>query len=76
MKLTNIRLQGNEHGKPTPDIVYADLVHDDGRIAISATLDYILTRIRDRSYQVEGVKVELKDERGAVCSFVRLTRYE
>lgn len=57
MRITNIHLAGNEDGHLKPDVIYAELVRDDGSIAISATLEWILTAIRDRGYEVEGVAV-------------------
>ena len=75
MKLTNIRLAGNEHGLLQQGLLYADLVDDEGIRVISATLDYILEAIRDREYKVDGVSVKWIDCRGTKCSYVSLDKY-
>jgi len=74
-KLTNIHMEGNEHGQLRKDIIYAELRSPDGSLAISATLEYILAKIRDRNLTVAGVSVDWKDARGAKCSKVSLNKY-
>jgi len=57
VKIVDIYLLGNEHGQRDPNVIYAKLVDDDGGLLIAATLDYILTAIRDRNLKVDGVNV-------------------
>lgn len=75
MRFRNIYLAGNEQGRLTPNVIYAELVDEDGRVVIMATLEFILIAIRERNYQVEGVTVEWKEQRDARCSYVKLDRY-
>lgn len=76
MRLRNIHMAGNEHGQLAKDTIYAALVDDEGNVVISATLQYILVAIRERGYQVQGVTIEYKQERGAMCSNVKLDLYQ
>ena len=73
MRLTNIRLEGNEERRGLRrDVVYAELLNDDGSIVIAATLEYVLAAIRDRRYRVDGVVAENYDKGN---SRVVLSRY-
>lgn len=72
MKIANIHMSGNEHGQLVADTIYAELVDDAGEVVIKATLQYILSTIRIHEYKVDGVSVEWKESRGALCSTVRL----
>lgn len=72
MRLINIKLSGNEKTGLRKDTIYATLVDDGGSIVISATLEYVLTAIRERGYEVEGVTVNKHTARG---STVRLDKY-
>ena len=47
-----------------------------GNIKISATLEYILSKIRDMDLKIEGVTVDWKRNRGSMCSSVALTLYK
>lgn len=76
LKLTDIRLAGNEHGQLRADVLYAKLRNEEGRVVISADLGYILAAIRDRNLQVEGVEVEYYMARGTQCSEVKLMSYD
>ncbi len=76
LHLQKIRMAGNEHGQLRVNTIYAELVHDDGTIAISATLEYILSSIRDGDLAVEGVTVLLNVQRGSKCSEVLLDNYK
>ena len=68
-------MAGNEHGQLRPNTIYAELVHSDGKVAIMATLEYILAAIRNRDLAVEGVSVKKYMSRGSYCSEVFLDRY-
>lgn len=72
-RLQNIMLCCNEHGQLKADCIYAELVDENGKIVISATLQYVLAAIRDRKLEVEGVKVEHKEYRGAFNSEVSIS---
>lgn len=74
-KLTNIRMAGNEHGRLTPDTIYAELHLMSGPLVIAATLVHILKTIRDENLAVEGVSVTHKIQRGAYCSTTELEFY-
>jgi len=74
--LQNIRMDGNEHGQLRPNTIYAELVHNDGTLIISATLEHILASIRDRDLAVEGVTVQSSVQRGTKCSTVLLNNYK
>ena len=74
--LRNIAMKGNEHGQLRPDTIYAELIHADGTLAISATLEYILSSIRDLDLAVEGVTVLKNVQRGTKCSEVVLDKYK
>jgi hypothetical protein len=74
--LQKIKMSGNEHGELRADTIYAELVHDDGTLAISAKLEYILSSIRDGNLAVEGVTVQSNVKRGAKCSEVLLDNYK
>jgi len=69
-------MSGNEHGLLRANTIYAQLVYNDGTIAISATLEYILSSIRDRGLAVEGVTIQSNVQRGAMCSEVILDNYK
>ncbi len=71
-KLQKIRMSGNEHGRLRANTIYAELVDSDGKLAISATLEHILSIIRDQSLAVEGVSVHRNVQRGEYCSEVTL----
>lgn len=71
-KITNIAMSGNEHGQLRADTIYAKLVDYQGEMVISATLEYILSEIRNREYEVDGVNVEWTKQRGVMCSDVYL----
>lgn len=73
--IQNIVLKGNEHGKLKPDVIYAELVNENGETEMSATLDYILAAIRDRNLEVEGVTVNWREYRGAKNSEISLDFY-
>jgi len=75
-RLQKIKMSGNEHGQLRANIIYAELVHRDGTLAISATLEYILTAIRDRGLGVEGVTCQTNVQRGTKCSEVLLDNYK
>ena len=75
-KLTNVRMAGNEHKQLKADVIYADLNYQNGNIYISATLQYVLQKIRDRKLKVDGIAVEWEESRGANCSIVSLDKYE
>lgn len=67
-------MNGNEHGQLQKDTIYAKLVNvQTGVIEISATLEYILSTIRDRDLNVEGVIIEHHEQRGAMCTSVKLS---
>jgi len=53
-----------------------ELIHADGTLAISATLEYILSSIRDLDLAVEGVTVLKNVQRGTKCSEVVLDKYK
>jgi len=74
--LRNIAMKGNEHDQLRPDTIYAELIHTDGTLAISATLEYILSSIRDLDLAVEGVTVLKNVQRGTKCSEVVLDKYK
>lgn len=74
-QIKNIRMEGNEHGQLASDVIYAELVDDDGTLVISATLQYILKEIRNRNYPVENVTVERGVRRGVMTSTVHMKRY-
>ena len=75
MRITDIRFKGNEHGELKQDQIYAFLRNDNGDIRISGTLDFILGKIRDNHWAVEGVAVSWGACRGANCSTITLDRY-
>ena len=75
-KLQKIRMSGNEHGQLRADTIYAELVDCDGKLKISATLEYILGVIRDRNFPVEGVTVFKNVQRGSYCSEITLDLYK
>ena len=74
-KLQNVRMCGNEHGQLRKNLLYAELVDSNGDVSIMATLDYILAAIRDRGLIVEGVTVHTEEQRGEMCSEIRLDFY-
>jgi|GEM_PF-3535534 len=74
-RLEKIEMSGNEHGQLRANTIYAKLVHEDGTLAISATLEHILCSIRDMNFTVEGVTVQTNMERGVKCSTVVLNKY-
>ena len=74
--LQKVIMSGNEHGQLRANTIYAQLVHDDGTLAISATLEHILSSIRDRDLAVEGITVQTNVQRGAKCSEVILDNYK
>ncbi|HEY7775651.1 MAG TPA: hypothetical protein VIC02_03830 [Kineobactrum sp.] len=68
-------MKGNEHGQLAADTIYALLVDSTtGEIVVSATLEYILQKIRDDNLLVENAEVEREWCRGAECSTVRITK--
>lgn len=71
-KIVDIVMKGNEHGELRPNTIYAKLVDSKGNLHISATLEYILTVIRDRNLKVKNVVVEYKEILGVKCSKVNL----
>lgn len=71
-RLANIHMEGNEHGQLRKDTIYAELRHSDGSLVVSATLKYILAKIRDRKLTVHGISVGWKEDRGVRCSTVFL----
>jgi len=74
--LQKVRMSGNEHGQLRANTIYAELIHDDGTLAISATLEHILSSIRDRDLAVKGVTVQSNVQRGTKCSEVLLDNYK
>jgi len=80
-KIVNIRMSGNEPrgnnlGSLRPNTTYADLLHEDGTTAISATLEFILSEIRDRGLAVEDITIQLKVRDKHLCSEVILDKYK
>jgi len=73
--LQKIKMSGNEHGQLRANTIYAELVHENGDLAISATLEYILCSIRDKDLAVDGITIKLNVQRGAKCSEVLLDNY-
>lgn len=73
--LQKIRMSGNEHGKLRANTIYAELIHNDGTLAISATLEHVLLSIRDRNLAVEGITIQSNVQRGTLCSEVLLDNY-
>lgn len=79
-KLRNIRMAGNEHGRLEADVIYAELVEVvEGKniLVISATLEHILSVIRQRNLMVEGISVNKHLDAGSLilCSEIRLDLY-
>lgn len=74
-RLQKIKMAGNEHGQLRANTIYAELVDSDGRLEISATLEHILSAIRDSDLPVEGVTIHKSVQRGAYCSEVTLDLY-
>jgi len=74
--LQKIRMCGNEHRQLRANTIYAELVHADGTIAITATLEYVLAAIRNRNLAVEGVTIQSSVQRGVKCSEVLLDNYK
>ena len=68
-------MAGNEHGQLRANAIYAELVNDDGEAVMSATLEHVLSAIRDRNYTVEGVTVRKSTQRCVECSEVLLDNY-
>lgn len=54
MKITNIELRWRA-SDPEHSWVYADLIHADGSLAISGTIQYILKAAHERGYEVENI---------------------
>ena len=73
--LKKIRMSGNEHGQLRKNTIYATLVDSDGKLVISATLEFILADIRDRGLPTEGITVHRNVQRGASCSEVSMDLY-
>lgn len=71
-KITNIHMEGNEHGRLGNDIIYAELVDEDGSVLTCATLRYILQKIREENLQVENARVTYRDVKDKRCSKVEL----
>lgn len=71
-KIVDIVMKGNEHGELRPNTIYAKLVNSKGELYISATLEYILTTIRDKNLKVENAEVVYKEILGVKCSKVNL----
>jgi hypothetical protein len=78
-RIVDIELASNEHGQLRKDVLYAQLIDEQGNTVVSATLDYILAAIRDRNLQVDGVTVKRNPCRRAtdniICTRTKLTRY-
>lgn len=74
-RLKDVCMRGNEHGQLASNVIYAKLVDDNGLLVISATLDYILIKIREIGLEVEGVTLSTYERGGVVCSKVSLDLY-
>lgn len=74
--LQKIKMSGNEHGQLRANTIYAELIRDDGTQVVSATLEYILSVIRDRNLAVNGVTIQSNVQRGVKCSEVFLDSYQ
>lgn len=75
-KLQKIRMSGNEHGQLRANTIYAELVNDEGKLEISATLEHILSTIRDNDLAVDGITVRKNVQRGVHCSEITLDSYK
>ena len=75
-KLQKIRMSGNEHGQLQANTIYAELVNDEGKLEISATLEHILSTIRDNNLAVDKITVHTNVQRGVHCSEVTLDLYK
>jgi hypothetical protein len=75
-RLQKIKMNGNEHGQLRANTIYAELVDLDGKLEISATLEHILSVIRDNDLPVEGVTIHKKAQLGAYRSEVTLDLYK
>lgn len=75
-KLQKIRMSGNEHGQLRANTIYAELVSDEGRLEISATLEHILSLIRDNNLAVDGITIHKSVQCGTLCSEIMLDLYK
>jgi hypothetical protein len=71
-QLQKIRMSGNERGQT----IYAELVHEDGSLAIMATLEHILITVHNQKLTVEGLTISKETIEGVINATVSLDKYK